>query len=533
MWPAAALPRCCAAAMRLPGHWKPTVQPCRRLTHPLLPAHPCAGPPPPGRPARRPAAALAGPRALRRRAADSGQPAPTHGSAGAAGASWLSRRPTCASRRCRCAARPWRVGAAAAPGRCHCRRGAGGGAARGGIPHLCGHRLQQDAGQAVQVGARGTALMPPRGVRVGCVLKSRLLDSCLVATLLPSACSGLHKPDDQTVLPPHEAAAFVAPLPVRALPGVGERCLPACQMPHAACIPGRSVQVVVPAQKRLHPPALLAPPLPPGAKTERDLQALGVHTAADLRSLPRHQLVARLGERTGAFLHAACRGNVRAAAGSSGRACAGCLLFAALGFWLWHSTAPALWHPLLQDATPVQPRGPPKTVTVEDSFKSCQGFGAAEKVGGHAGCQRAPRPCNCMHARRECVRLTLALTHCLQVVHVLAPDLLARLQEELEEGGRRAATLTAKWRRRGAGASERSSASCPMPPAVLGARVPEEEQASLADAAGDLLLLACACPGFHSMLCLTAPPPFSACPAGGGAGSSSHRAAAAQPDGAV
>ena len=35
-------------------------------------------------------------------------------------------------------------------------------------------------------------------------------------------CSGLHKPDDQTVLPPPEAAAFVAPLPVRALPGVGE-----------------------------------------------------------------------------------------------------------------------------------------------------------------------------------------------------------------------------------------------------------------------------------------------------------------------
>ena len=34
-------------------------------------------------------------------------------------------------------------------------------------------------------------------------------------------CSGLHKPDDQTVLPPLEAAAFVAPLPVRALPGVG------------------------------------------------------------------------------------------------------------------------------------------------------------------------------------------------------------------------------------------------------------------------------------------------------------------------
>lgn len=38
----------------------------------------------------------------------------------------------------------------------------------------------------------------------------------------PHTHSGLHKPDDQTVMPPAEAAAFVAPLPVRALPGVGE-----------------------------------------------------------------------------------------------------------------------------------------------------------------------------------------------------------------------------------------------------------------------------------------------------------------------
>lgn len=31
--------------------------------------------------------------------------------------------------------------------------------------------------------------------------------------------SGLHKPDDQTVLPPPVAAAFVAPLPARSLSG--------------------------------------------------------------------------------------------------------------------------------------------------------------------------------------------------------------------------------------------------------------------------------------------------------------------------
>lgn len=39
--------------------------------------------------------------------------------------------------------------------------------------------------------------------------------------LLAKLASGLHKPDDQTVLPPPEAAGFVAPLPPRALAGVG------------------------------------------------------------------------------------------------------------------------------------------------------------------------------------------------------------------------------------------------------------------------------------------------------------------------
>ncbi len=39
--------------------------------------------------------------------------------------------------------------------------------------------------------------------------------------MLAKLVSGLHKPDDQTVLPPPEAAAFVAPLPPRALPGIG------------------------------------------------------------------------------------------------------------------------------------------------------------------------------------------------------------------------------------------------------------------------------------------------------------------------
>lgn len=38
--------------------------------------------------------------------------------------------------------------------------------------------------------------------------------------MLAKLVSGLHKPDDQTVILPPDAAAFVAPLPVRALPGL-------------------------------------------------------------------------------------------------------------------------------------------------------------------------------------------------------------------------------------------------------------------------------------------------------------------------
>ncbi len=40
--------------------------------------------------------------------------------------------------------------------------------------------------------------------------------------------SGLHKPDDQTVLCPTEAEAFVAPLQLRALPGEPDSALPSC-----------------------------------------------------------------------------------------------------------------------------------------------------------------------------------------------------------------------------------------------------------------------------------------------------------------
>lgn len=52
---------------------------------------------------------------------------------------------------------------------------------------------------------------------------------------------------------------------------------------------------------------------------------------------------------------------------------------------------------LLQDPTPVVDRGPPKSITVEDSFKSCGTFVAAQHV-----------------------------------LQVLAPDLLARMAEDFQ-----------------------------------------------------------------------------------------------------
>lgn len=48
---------------------------------------------------------------------------------------------------------------------------------------------------------------------------------------------------------------------------------------------------------------------------EQALTAAGLATAADLRALTRHQLMQRFGERSGAFLHAACRGKVGGPAG--------------------------------------------------------------------------------------------------------------------------------------------------------------------------------------------------------------------------
>lgn len=117
-------------------------------------------------------------------------------------------------------------------------------------------RLQM--GSAVAAEAR-SALAVELGLRTSAGVAANKLLAKLV--------SGIHKPDQQTVLLPPNAAAFVAPLPVRALPGVG-------------------------------------------AKLEADLLAGGVQLVGAMRAVPKTELVRQHGARTADFLYLACWGKV-------------------------------------------------------------------------------------------------------------------------------------------------------------------------------------------------------------------------------
>ena len=178
--------------------------------------------------------------------------------------------------------------------------------------------------------------------------------------------SGLHKPDDQTVLPASHAARVVEPLPVRALPGVGHG-------------------------------------------VEKELASRGVSIASDLRRVPRGDVCEWLGARVGGKVHDAAWG---------------------------------------VDREEVREKPPPSSVTCEDSFRSCSSWDSVDKV-----------------------------------LRVIAPDLVARMDEEHEDeversiaqgaivpNGRDARTLTVRWRDRGGITSPtaetkwaRSSSSTAMP----------------------------------------------------------------------
>ena len=173
--------------------------------------------------------------------------------------------------------------------------------------------------------------------------------------------SGLHKPDDQTVLPASHAALVVEPLPVRALPGVGHG-------------------------------------------VEKELASRGVSIASDLRRVPRGDVCEWLGARVGGKVHDAAWG---------------------------------------VDREEVREKPAPSSVTCEDSFRSCTSWDSVDKV-----------------------------------LRVIAPDLVARMDEEHEDeversiaqgaivpNGRDARTLTVRWRDRGGIETKwaRSSSSTAMP----------------------------------------------------------------------
>ena len=173
--------------------------------------------------------------------------------------------------------------------------------------------------------------------------------------------SGLHKPDDQTVLPASHAARVVELLPVRALPGVGHG-------------------------------------------VEKELASRGVSIASDLRRVPRGDVCEWLGARVGGKVHDAAWG---------------------------------------VDREEVREKPAPSSVTCEDSFRSCTSWDSVDKV-----------------------------------LRVIAPDLVARMDEEHEDeversiaqgaivpNGRDARTLTVRWRDRGGIETKwaRSSSSTAMP----------------------------------------------------------------------
>ena len=183
--------------------------------------------------------------------------------------------------------------------------------------------------------------------------------------LLAKLCCGLHKPDGLTALPQSEARAFLAPLDVRVLPGVGSA-----------------------ATGMLH--------------------SLGLTTVGDLGAISTGALHRALSELPAALL-------------KTTRLSAARLTSLAAGL----------------DVEPVVPSGPPKSLSVEDSFRGASSFEALEKV-----------------------------------VAVLVPDLVERLALDRASHARRACTLLVRWRHsgsrtmnhpHGAASGHSMSRSTPMP----------------------------------------------------------------------
>ncbi|MCO5553465.1 hypothetical protein L7F22_006986 [Adiantum nelumboides] len=125
-----------------------------------------------------------------------------------------------------------------------------------------------------------------------------------------------------------------------------------------------------------------------GHQTESLLKDMGITTVADLQKSTFQELSTKFGNRVGTLLFDSCRGI---------------------------------------DKSAVQDKGPPKSLSVEDSFQPCTTYKQAEGI-----------------------------------IRSLAPDLIARLDEDRDEYSRRPKIFTIKWRYPGNWAFKSSSVTMPF-----------------------------------------------------------------------
>lgn len=183
--------------------------------------------------------------------------------------------------------------------------------------------------------------------------KIRMSAGIATSQIMAKLISGLHKPNDQTILLPEFAKDFLADLPVRAIPGIG-------------------------------------------AVLQSKLAAHGIVKVSDLWSWSQERLCDTFGEKQGSFLYYASQG---------------------------------MDHPYsLMTSAGAGGFTEPKTISLEDSMRTCSGFVESKAL-----------------------------------LQKLAPDLVYRMYTHFQKYGTCAKTLTVTYRMKEAGMHERHACSIAMP----------------------------------------------------------------------
>jgi len=164
--------------------------------------------------------------------------------------------------------------------------------------------------------------------------------------MLAKFAASVFKPNDQSVILPHHTHEFMAAMPVRKLPGMGnvQRCLGAMHVPltdtHAQELGDVSVSNWLPSRYGQHDEFRNAL-----CSAHRCSSGVQMHTVGDVRKLPLSVLTHALGSSSGELVYRLCRGI---------------------------------------DNTLVTPFSAPKTISDEDSFKryAC-GLWYGSEMGAH------------------------------------------------------------------------------------------------------------------------------------------------------